>query len=65
MALTNRKLAPEVDTTFLMSALEFGYVSSSLAKEVAQFGGDVGPMVPAPVARGRSGRANRGPTRRV
>ncbi len=51
MALTNRKLAPEVDTTFLMTALEFGYVSSSLAKEVAQFGGDVGPMVPAPVAR--------------
>ena len=41
MALTNRKLAPEVDTAFLMTALEYGYVSSSLAKEVAQFGGDV------------------------
>lgn len=50
MALTNRKLAPEVDTTFLMTALEFGYVSSSLTKEVARFGGDIGPMVPGPVA---------------
>jgi pantetheine-phosphate adenylyltransferase len=46
MALTNRKLAPEVDTTFLMTALEFGYVSSTLAKEVARFGGDVSAMVP-------------------
>ena len=50
MALTNRKLAPEVDTTFLMTALEYGYVSSSLTKEVARFGGDVGAMVPPPVA---------------
>ena len=50
MALTNRKLAPEVDTTFLMTALEYGYVSSSLAKEVARFGGDVTPMLPPPVA---------------
>ena len=50
MALTNRKLAPEVDTTFLMTALEFGYVSSTLVKEVARFGGDVSPMVPDLVA---------------
>ena len=50
MALTNRKLAPEVDTTFLMTALEYGYVSSSLTKEVARFGGDIRPMVPGPVA---------------
>jgi pantetheine-phosphate adenylyltransferase len=50
MALTNRKLAPEVDTTFLMTALEYGFVSSSLAKEVAQFGGDVTAMLPEPVA---------------
>jgi pantetheine-phosphate adenylyltransferase len=49
MAHTNRKLAPEVDTTFLMSALEYGYLSSSLTKEVALFGGDVAGMVPEPV----------------
>jgi pantetheine-phosphate adenylyltransferase len=50
MALTNRKLAPEIDTTFLMTALEYGYVSSTLTKEVARFGGDIAPMVPDPVA---------------
>jgi pantetheine-phosphate adenylyltransferase len=50
MALTNRKLAPEVDTTFLMTALEYGYVSSSLTKEVARFGGDITPMGPPSVA---------------
>ena len=49
MAHTNRRLQRAVDTVFLMSALEFGYLSSTLAKEVAQFGGDVGEMVPAPV----------------
>jgi pantetheine-phosphate adenylyltransferase len=61
MALTNRKLAPEVDTTFLMTALEYGYVSSSLAKEVAQFGGDVGAMLPAPVAEALANRLGNGP----
>ncbi len=56
MALTNRKLAPEVDTTFLMTALEFGYVSSSLTKEVARFGGDITAMVPGPVAEALAAR---------
>lgn len=50
MAHTNRKLQPGVDTVFLMSALDYGYLSSSLAKEVAQFGGEIGDMVPRSVA---------------
>jgi pantetheine-phosphate adenylyltransferase len=50
LAHTNRRLAPEIDTTFLMTALEHGYISSSLAKEVAHFGGDVSGMVPPVVA---------------
>lgn len=50
MAHTNRKLAGRVDTVFLMTSLEFGYLSSTLTKEVAQFGGDVSGMVPPPVA---------------
>jgi len=50
MAHTNRKLQPGVDTVFLMSALDFGYLSSSLAKEVAQFGGEIAGMVPPSVA---------------
>ena len=47
LAHNNRRLAPSVDTVFFMTALEHGYVSSSLVKEIAQFGGDVGEMVPA------------------
>ena len=46
MAHTNRRLAPSIDTVFLMTGIEFGYVSSTLAKEVATFGGDVSAMVP-------------------
>ena len=47
LAHNNRKLAPEVDTVFFMTALEHGYVSSSLVKEIAMFGGDVSEMIPA------------------
>ena len=46
MAHTNRRLAPAIDTVFLMTRIEYGYVSSTLAKEVATFGGDVSAMVP-------------------
>jgi pantetheine-phosphate adenylyltransferase len=47
LAHNNRRLAPDVDTVFFMTAAEHGYVSSSLVKEIASFGGDVGGMVPA------------------
>jgi pantetheine-phosphate adenylyltransferase len=47
LAHNNRKLAGDVDTVFFMTALEHGYVSSSLVKEIAMFGGDVSEMVPA------------------
>ena len=51
----------EIDTTFLMTRARYGYVGSSLAKEVAQFGGDVTAMLPGPVApalRSESRRAH-------
>jgi pantetheine-phosphate adenylyltransferase len=51
MAHTNRKLAPQVDTVFFMTALEHAYLSSSLVKEIALFGGDVTRMVPDAVVR--------------
>ena len=50
LAHNNRILAPDVDTVFFMTALEHGYVSSSLVKEIATFGGDVSGMIPAPAA---------------
>ncbi len=56
MAHTNRRLAPAIDTVFLMTALEFGYLSSTLAKEIARFGGSLDGMVPPPVASALAAR---------
>ena len=50
MALTNRKLAPDVETMFLMPNEDFSYVSSSMVREIAALGGQVEKFVPAPVA---------------
>jgi pantetheine-phosphate adenylyltransferase len=50
LAHMNHRLSPNIETVFLMTAEEHFYVSSSLIKEVAQFGGDVSSMVPPVVA---------------
>jgi pantetheine-phosphate adenylyltransferase len=47
LAHNNRVLAPGIDTVFFMTSAENSYVSSSLVKEIASFGGDVSGMVPA------------------
>jgi pantetheine-phosphate adenylyltransferase len=47
MALTNRKLASDLETVFLMPALAYTYVSSRLVREIFQLGGSVNGMVPA------------------
>lgn len=49
MALTNRKLAPEIETLFMMPNEIHSYVSSSTVKEVARLGGDISDFVPEPV----------------
>ncbi len=49
MALMNRKLAREVETVFLMPALSWVYLSSSIIKDVASHNGDITDLVPAPV----------------
>jgi pantetheine-phosphate adenylyltransferase len=56
LAHNNRVLAPAIDTVFFMTSAENSYVSSSLVKEIASFGGDVARMVPA-AARGALDRA--------
>ncbi|MFI5225350.1 MAG: pantetheine-phosphate adenylyltransferase [Candidatus Limnocylindrales bacterium] len=50
LAHNNRILAPDVDTVFFMTSLAHGYVSSSLVKEIATFGGDISAMVPPAAA---------------
>ncbi|MBO6584608.1 MAG: pantetheine-phosphate adenylyltransferase [Gracilimonas sp.] len=50
MALTNKRLAPNVDTVFLMPDEEFTFISASIVKEVAYWGGDLSSFVPENVA---------------
>jgi pantetheine-phosphate adenylyltransferase len=51
MALMNRRLAPDIETVFMMPAEEYSYVSSRLIKEVAALGGSVSGLVPSCVER--------------
>ena len=51
MSQTNRKVAPEVDTIFFTTSLEYAYLSSSIVKEVAQYGGDISAFVAEPVEK--------------
>ncbi|MDO4647642.1 MAG: pantetheine-phosphate adenylyltransferase, partial [Eubacteriales bacterium] len=46
MAQTNRVLAPDVDTVFMTTSLEFAYLSSTIMKEVASYGGDLSKFAP-------------------
>lgn len=50
MALMNRQLSPEVETVFLVPAVDLTYLSSSLVREVARYGGDVSQLVHPVVA---------------
>jgi len=50
MALTNKRLAPNVDTIFLMPDEEFTFISASIVKEVAYWDGDLSSFVPTLVA---------------
>ena len=47
----NRKLAPDVESVYLFSSSEYSFLSSTGVKEMATFGGDVGDLVPKPVAQ--------------
>lgn len=49
MALTNRSLAPDIETVFLMPAQNYIFISSSLVREVARLGGDVSELAPPAV----------------
>ncbi len=51
LALTNRKLAPEIETIFLPTSTEYSYLNSSAVKEVARFGGCVRGLVPSMVEK--------------
>jgi pantetheine-phosphate adenylyltransferase len=59
MALMNRQLHPSLETVFLVPAVDLTYLSSSLVREVARFGGDVGALVHPTVAAALARRYGR------
>lgn len=46
MALVNNKMFPEIETFFMVSSGEYAYLSSSIVREVAEFGGNISFFVP-------------------
>lgn len=56
MALTNRKLAPDIETVFLMPQESYSYLSSKLLKEAASLGADVSNFVPGFVEKALKGK---------
>jgi pantetheine-phosphate adenylyltransferase len=55
----NRKLAPEIESIYIIASPDYSFLSSTGVKEMATFGGDVGDLVPAPVAAALAKRAKR------
>ena len=45
MALTNRRMAPEIETMFMMPSESLAYVTASTVREIASYGGDTAPFV--------------------
>lgn len=56
MALTNRRLSPDIDTIFLMPDEQLTFISASIVKEIAYWGGDLTSFVPAVVAEALAGK---------
>jgi pantetheine-phosphate adenylyltransferase len=61
MALMNRRLAPELETVFMMPAEQYSYVSSRLIRGVFQLGGSVEGLVPPTVVERLRSRISKGP----
>jgi pantetheine-phosphate adenylyltransferase len=58
MALMNRHLSPQLETVFMVPSLDSTYISSSLVREVARFGGDVSGLVHPTVAAALRAKVN-------
>ncbi|MCR1898156.1 pantetheine-phosphate adenylyltransferase [Irregularibacter muris] len=59
MALMNRKLAPDVETVFMMTNSQYSYLSSSIIKEVSSFNGCIKGLVPESVEKAIKEKLNR------
>jgi pantetheine-phosphate adenylyltransferase len=61
IALMNRHLDQTVEAVFLMTSLEHAHLSSTLVKEIAQLGAEIGDLVPGPVAEALRRKRERSP----
>jgi pantetheine-phosphate adenylyltransferase len=55
----NRKLAADIESMYIFASANYSFLSSTGVKEIATFGGDVGDLVPAPVAKALAERLSR------
>lgn len=60
MASANQKLAPELDSVFIMTRVEYMYLSSSMVKEIAKYQGDISALVGPHVVEAMDEKFNRG-----
>lgn len=60
MALMNRHLAPALETVFMVPSLDTTYISASMVREVARFGGDVSGLVHPTVAKALRAKFGKG-----
>lgn len=60
MALTNHKLSPDVETLFLNTSQEYMFLSSSIVKQIASFGGDVSDFLPEQIREDVQNRLQKG-----
>jgi len=60
MSLINKQLNPDIETVFINTAQEYMYLSSSVVREVASFGGDVSQFVPDPIGEEIAKRLTKG-----
>ena len=55
----NRKLASDIESMYIFASANYSFLSSTGVKEIATFGGDVGDLVPGPVAKALAERLSR------
>jgi pantetheine-phosphate adenylyltransferase len=55
----NRKLAAEIESMYIFASANYSFLSSTGVKEIATFGGDIGDLVPGPVAKALAERLSR------
>jgi pantetheine-phosphate adenylyltransferase len=55
----NRKLAADIESMYIFASANYSFLSSTGVKEIATFGGDIGDLVPEPVARALAERLSR------